>query len=187
VGELQTRSYEFQSAPSAGRATSRCAPKSYCQTFQSAPSAGRATPLCRGQALACEDFNPRPPRGGRPRPESPAPVSRVISIRALRGEGDHHGSAYSLIRSNFNPRPPRGGRLQDDVQVTAMQAFQSAPSAGRATTVVPFRGEAQGISIRALRGEGDPERPNKYVLIPYISIRALRGEGDQHMRTHDPR
>ena len=43
------------------------------------PDAARAAPI---------DFYPRPPWGGRPLRCSPAKVSVIISIRALRGEGD---------------------------------------------------------------------------------------------------
>ena len=48
---------------------------------------------------------------------------------------------------------------------------------GRATKVRPLVFDALGISIHALRGEGDAKiRLLWYLLI--ISIHALRGEGD---------
>ena len=35
----------------------------------------------------------------------------IISIHALREEGDSLGGDVILNQRNFNPRPPRGGRL----------------------------------------------------------------------------
>ena len=57
-------------------------------TFQSTPSEGRAT-LHR---------------------DLPA-LSSLISIHALRGEGDILDAQYRFLPFDFNPRPPRGGRL----------------------------------------------------------------------------
>ena len=55
--------------------------------------------------------------------------------------------------------------------------FQSTPSVGRATSEEALRRYKEGISIHALRGEGDEveeiSRPSRG-----ISIHALRGEGD---------
>ena len=58
-----------------------------------------------------------------------------------------------------------------------ISAFQSTPSVGRATVrYFDFFGSA-GISIHALRGEGDlPAREKEEPIA--ISIHALRGEGD---------
>ena len=57
-----------------------------------------------------KDFYPRPPRGGR-RSSSPVRLKGdMISIHALREEGDARISSLSLIHSDFYPRPPRGGR-----------------------------------------------------------------------------
>ena len=125
----------------------------------------------------------------------------MISIHALRGEGDldlsKRGLASGIFLStpsagratlpskgaaedpaDFYPRPPRGGRRQ-------LEAFYLA---------------AVTISIHALRGEGDRTKPTartapkKFLSTPSagratapsdlpflhtkISIHALRGEGD---------
>ena len=56
------------------------------------------------------NFNPRPPRGGRP--------FRVRTVPHTR---------------NFNPRPPRGGRPKQQNYFIPRQVFQSTPSARRAT------------------------------------------------------
>jgi len=123
-------------------------------TFQSTPSARRATQVqCRYRfscwisihALREEgdefprqsqtpswNFNPRPPRGGRP-----------FHSSSLRN------SAY------FNPRPPRGGRPFLSVRSVNWPTFQSTPSARRATFSINFIVFLLKISIHALREEGD--------------------------------
>ena len=147
----------FQSTPSARRATA--AARRTCATvcisihalreegdslptslalregiFQSTPSARRATTpsgTARGRPF---DFNPRPPRGGRPptscrsdrrslfqstpsarRATDAATEERlaaIISIHALREEGDGALQKPHTRTADFNPRPPRGGRQQ---------------------------------------------------------------------------
>ncbi len=57
----------------------------------------------------------------------------VISIHALREEGDTARNENHRENENFNPRPPRGGRLDRSHQLL--------------TTI--------NISIHALREEGD--------------------------------
>ena len=103
---------------------------------------------------------------------------------------------------NFNPRPPRGGRRcsKQDILRNASQ-FQSTPSAGRATSILPrlfyrltlFQSTPSAgratifisiqpheitISIHALRGEGDGHTLLSLLPSIAISIHALRGEGD---------
>ena len=57
------------------------------------------------------DFNPRPPRGGRPRKVFPSVVQGFISIHAPREGGDFNLCRAWSFNGYFNPRPPRGGRL----------------------------------------------------------------------------
>ena len=155
-----------------------------------------------GQSTTACYFYPRPPRGGR--------LSRLPP--------DHDVD-------NFYPRPPRGGRRTAHIQVGFTEVFLSTPSARRATFVAqkscghiciflstPSARRAtgsrvqgasgfRGISIHALRGEGDgetwqmlsrrlwnfyprPPRGGRHGLgsaepvHPHISIHALREEGD---------
>ena len=61
---------------------------------------------------------------------------RVISIHALREEGDSIIFVVAFAPSNFYPRPPRGGR-----PLPAAHALCCSP-----------------ISIHALREEGDSQR-----------------------------
>ena len=79
----------------------------------------------------------------------------LISIHALREEGDGHQAVTIMIAADFYPRPPRGGRLLADV-------------------VDVLRGD---ISIHALREEGDVPVYDNRVAVS-ISIHALREEGD---------
>ena len=66
--------------------------------------------------------------------------------------------AYNYLKkiAYFYPRPPRGGRLDSDFRSLWDKLFLSTPSARRATELCqrPFS-EASGISIHALREEGD--------------------------------
>ena len=84
------------------------------------------------QYISYQDFNPRPPWGGR---------------QGLR--------RYVAEREDFNPRPPWGGRLLCDIILTKGGEFQSTPSVGRATSIVAISTMWVKISIHALRGEGD--------------------------------
>ena len=78
------------------------------------------------------NFYPRPPRGGRP-----------------------GGQSGSTSNNNFYPRPPRGGRQRAcRIGVDALK-FLSTPSARRATMFHLAFHLILGISIHALREEGD--------------------------------
>ena len=123
----------FLSTPSARRATVASVTGKHRVLFLSTPSARRATyadPLARRQP---RNFYPRPPRGGRLHTSLQFRPLLVISIHALREEGDE--VVYS-----------RG---------EIVKAFLSTPSAGRATGDCLEQGVEKEISIHALRGEGD--------------------------------
>ena len=79
--------------------------------FLSTPSARRATRPCYVASQTSHNFYPRPPRGGRPGLYSLIFGSKLISIHALREEGD-----LRLMRRR-----------------TPQQRFLSTPSARRAT------------------------------------------------------
>ena len=111
----------------------------------------------------------------------------IISIHALRGEGDFDTVALPLFINHFNPRPPWGGRRSRPQILVCYLA----------------------ISIHALRGEGDYVLPLDLLTTEYfnprppwggrppqnfiknrhynkISIHALRGEGDETTSTRNP-
>ena len=92
---------------------------------------------------ACENFYPRPPRGGRPARYPFLIASVTISIHALREEGDlpctmpcvtyrlflstpsaRRATVSALFASvakhDFYPRPPRGGRQQKQRENTLL-------------------------------------------------------------------
>ena len=101
-----------------------------------------------------------------------------ISIHALREEGDLFGRKYVTqddlflstpsarrattpgmllwtLLSYFYPRPPRGGRHRSRGYADTPVKFLSTPSARRATAFQHLHLGVLGISIHALREEGD--------------------------------
>ena len=104
--------------------------------FLSTPSARRATMCSESVLPVIFHFYPRPPRGGRPQ----------VQVPQTAGPRD------------FYPRPPRGGRRPAKITAIAKSKFLSTPSARRATCTPGAHGKsASGISIHALREEGDEE------------------------------
>ena len=101
--------------------------------FLSTPSARRATLQCLVTWSSHRYFYPRPPRGGRRTTSGFKSTTSLISIHALREEGDVMRFNNDTGIFDFYPRPPRGGRR------TPPDGCQLA---------VP-------ISIHALREEGD--------------------------------
>ncbi len=107
----------------------------FSSLFLSTPSARRATQTKEALQDLLLHFYPRPPRGGRRLPSHTFSVSfvflstpsarratcrpvtlrqrKMISIHALREEGDHVKRYRRKISKHFYPRPPRGGRLWD--------------------------------------------------------------------------
>ena len=106
--------------------------------------------------LVTSYFYPRPPRGGRPPVELALLASYVISIHALREEGD--GSTFGFSASRYQ--------------------FLSTPSARRATSQNHNNTWSKSISIHALREEGDPGLGDQWFQDHQITIHALREEGD---------
>ena len=103
---------------------------------------------------------------------------------------------------DFYPRPPRGGRPMSSAFFSASTQFLSTPSARRATGLRSPHGRGNGISIHALREEGDAIKilsctgQKRFLSTPsarratnidmeqfgfaLISIHALREEGDRN-------
>ena len=79
------------------------------------------------------DFYPRPPRGGRPAPLMLIGGNIMISIHALREEGDQIQHIILRLIVDFYPRPPRGGRQESPRMASSVSVFLSTPSARRAT------------------------------------------------------
>ena len=72
------------------------------------PRGGRPCPCA--MHLRSRYFNPRPPRGGRLKQVDYGVPYTLISIHAPREGGDTRSHAPQPPWSDFNPRPPRGGR-----------------------------------------------------------------------------
>ncbi len=120
----------FISTPSARRATKRSCASLLLFLFLSTPSARRAT---------------QQQQGGKP--------DTLISIHALREEGDGFSSMYLSIASYFYPRPPRGGRR-----------LKPNPKSAKLR-----------ISIHALREEGDGRQQCAGLAHCYFYPRPPRG------------
>ena len=101
------------------------------------------------------NFYPRPPRGGRLRFLDARPAYLVISIHALREEGDEITRILNGYGGYFYPRPPRGGRRAAPGHTVGGAPFLSTPSARRATDSFSINTVNIPISIHALREEGD--------------------------------
>ena len=176
-GDAQHRQGQFLSTPSARRATSTSVSLPRAKEFLSTPSARRATRSPPSPVSCKTYFYPRPPRGGRRRalilPELPGVISihalreegdllpgldlfqLRISIHALREEGDQGSGEVEFPKVDFYPRPPRGGRLETLKEQTIGELFLSTPSARRATQQSHRHRRGGSISIHALREEGD--------------------------------
>ena len=133
LGLLDSRTPYFYPRPPRGGRQAMAYTARYTTKFLSTPSARRATTLKRSARWTPTNFYPRPPRGGRPDKRVCKGVILIISIHALREEGDRPTNlplilpnrflstpsarrATGLLHkgqppcSNFYPRPPRGGR-----------------------------------------------------------------------------
>ena len=85
----------------------------------------------------------------------PLDTGAMISIHALREEGDDASSCTVCKNRNFYPRPPRGGRRNPGSPQHWFYLFLSTPSARRATLCLSGAKPLSPISIHALREEGD--------------------------------
>ena len=125
---------QFLSTPSARRATPASQTSGrHSGNFYPRPPRGGRRRRRRHNALR-KNFYPRPPRGGRLVPSGILEQLHIISIHALREEGDStdalrlflsmlflstpsarratpSGRSCPAYRCDFYPRPPRGGRL----------------------------------------------------------------------------
>ena len=99
----------------------------------------------------------------------------LISIHALREEGDEFIDFILEALSNFYPRPPRGGRLRMLLNSALISLFLSTPSARRATYFFFIPSRLLWISIHALREEGDVTQRIKGAWPTYFYPRPPRG------------
>ena len=134
----------------------------------------------------------------------------MISIHALREEGDFQRTHHHQAQADFYPRPPRGGRRADcgrsrrqagisihalreegDYDVRQLDAvdfeFLSTPSARRATlrSLREHLPQRQFLSTPSARRATDLLPGGRYFRD--ISIHALREEGDPSSNTQNSR
>ena len=194
----QGPAYFYPRPPRGGRPARRLDPREVIK-FLSTPSARRATARCflSEQVYQISIHALREEGDSGIAWKSPC---GPISIHALREEGDGMTWIVSWYLFNFYPRPPRGGRRKHlDVAVDTHE-FLSTPSARRATQRGRRQPQRCGISIHALREEGDllacqtkspstyfyprpprggrPVKRAVWAALMAISIHALREEGD---------
>ena len=146
--------------------------------FLSTPSGWRAT-ISFADRLGKIDISIHALRVEGDSPGYAPHFSDVISIHALRVEGDAWLHEVQRPPSqNFYPRPPGGGRQSKMYEKSnaPLYFYPRPPGGGRPEKQVQQQ-FAQGISIHALRVEGDWLQ-GVFATDWTISIHALRVEGD---------
>ena len=99
----------------------------------------------------------------------------------IRRLGGHVTSKSQVLRFAFYPRPPGGGRLLVITHLKWVVGISiHALRVEGDQAFPPTWSAASGISIHALRVEGDQKQKTR-ITIPTISIHALRVEGDEHV------
>ena len=121
------------------------------------------------------NFYPRPPRGGRQRGAHYAKrriefLSPPSARRATRLPLRHKGEQIY-----FYPRPPRGGRLRPPAPCCPGRYFYPRPPRGGRHPGGLGDHQKVGISIPALREEGDPAVPATRSASSYFYPRPPRG------------
>ena len=145
--------------------------------FLSTPSARRATFFTAQGAAWSGHFYPRPPRGGRRSHRSPWIPSLLISIHALREEGDRGAALIGCTRHLFLSTPSARRATLRRWGKMAEEKFLSTPSARRATPSV--RGTtSNGIFLSTPSARRATRRALTGSVASAISIHALREEGD---------
>ena len=146
-------STNFYPRPPRGGRLLRVVAWMYLFKFLSTPSARRATSAPAWRCSPHSHFYPRPPRGGRLVLRGEHDAAVLISIHALREEGDVSGSVMTSL----------SGR------------FLSTPSARRATVASSSSTSvSKSISIHALREEGDSKNRDKSSIFKQIIQHSAR-------------
>ena len=101
--------------------------------FQSTPPARGATLSSGVASLGSYNFNPRPPRGGRPATSTSTGITSYFNPRPPRG-GRRLGLLHRGPRSSISIHAPReGGDVSENIQNYNYKEFQSTPPARGAT------------------------------------------------------
>ena len=166
----------FLSTPSARRATGCTFPTTTQPgKFLSTPSARRATHSLRSAGVSNLISIHALREEGDPLAFHGKPFPTYISIHALREEGDRECCRFTAYGGHFYPRPPRGGRLCSLGYDQLAQIFLSTPSARRATrTDRPGAYPAKYFYPRPPRG-GRQFTPFALMVMPDFYPRPPRG------------
>ena len=149
---------EFLSTPSARRATRWSTFADVAALFLSTPSARRATPEAWSWQTTADHFYPRPPRGGRLFSLFSGFLPLLISIHALREEGDFSPQIFFMPCTISIHALREEGDEPPTCAIDGCFLFLSTPSARRATREKNRADQREMISIHALREEGDCSR-----------------------------
>ena len=111
---------------------------------------------------------------------------RLISIHALREEGDLRGVLSAPSALHFYPRPPRGGRLHFLRQTSGAVSdfYPRPPRGGRLRERFIGGRQLQHFYPRPPRG-GRHHQPVASSIPNPISIHALREEGDAEQKAEE--
>ena len=144
--------------------------------FLSTPSARRATSNLSSGVGGAGNFYPRPPRGGRPAFRDSLTITNKISIHALREEGD---SFLEKVLSGFvlflsTPSARRATQTQRLGDTDGADFYPRPPRGGRPPGM-PCVSQWVGISIHALREEGDHLCDGIYHHLHHFYPRPPRG------------
>ena len=136
----------------------------------------------RTPCLEYAHFYPRPLRGGRHLSNgTPAHGFAFLSTPSARRATTLHLRQRRGIKIFLStPSARRATFSQSDAAEPVHHFYPRPPRGGRHSLDLP-RGAVAGISIHALREEGDPVAADKVATMIRISIHALREEGDQNL------
>ena len=123
----------FYPRPPRGGRHDAAKPELVSTGFLSTPSARRATIINGFQMAQVQLFLSTPSARRATRTTLAEFRARVISIHALREEGDLPSKGATEDPADFYPRPPRGGRQVLQTKYGKAYQFLSTPSARRAT------------------------------------------------------
>ena len=121
---------DFYPRPPRGGRQNTQTTASYTEIFLSTPSARRATDRRKSLPSPRANFYPRPPRGGRLIAVPVVLGPQLISIHALREEGDFRLPCCRCSTADFYPRPPRGGRQEIKMSFLGILDFYPRPPRG---------------------------------------------------------
>ena len=126
--------------------------------FLSTPSARRATPVDSVTLTEVIDFYPRPPRGGRPACFASHNVFLLFLSTPSARRATSKSGEQCQTEKYFYPRPPRGGRPNAQRRTKNLGYFYPRPPRGGRPGGAAAADGKDGISIHALREEGDGQR-----------------------------